>query len=143
MAGPTNTQFAVAVHLMTLLSAADAPLASPALAGSVGTNPVHVRRVLGRLREAGLVTSRPGVAGGWQVAVDPATTGLDRVWRAVHGDEPVLGVHDAHPDCAAGQRIQADLVALDRDVLAVLEERLAATTIADLGARVPPLVLPS
>jgi len=133
MAGPINTRFAVAVHLLTLLSSASAPSTSAELAGSVGTNPVHVRRVLGRLREAGLVRSRPGVSGGWQVAVDPAATTLERVWDAVHGEDPVLGLHEAHPDCTVGQRIQGDLAALDREVLGAIRRRLAGTTVADVA----------
>src|SRR3954468_15285025 len=99
MAGPTNTQFALGVHLLTLLAgSAPASLASDEMAGSANSNPVHVRRVLGLFREAGLVTSRPGVGGGWLLSVDPATTTLADVWRVVHGEGNVLGLRSANPD---------------------------------------------
>src|SRR3954464_6287240 len=136
VARPTNTQFALGVHMLTLLAgSAPAQLSSEQMAGSAGSNPVHVRRVLGGLRAAGLVTSRPGVGGGWQLAVDPATVTLADVWLVVHGDTPVLGLHGAHPDCAVGQSIQQLLVDVDRRAPAAIAAELETTTIAALVAR--------
>jgi Rrf2 family protein len=132
---PTNTQFALAVHMLTLLAGrAPGPLSSEEMAGSAGSNPVHVRRVLGGLRAAGLVASRPGVGGGWQLLADPATTTLADVWRVVHGDDPVLGLRGANPNCAVGQGVQAALVGVDRRAAAAIEAELATTTIAELVA---------
>jgi Rrf2 family protein len=134
VARPTNTQFAVGVHLMTLLSAApDVVQTSTGLAGSVGTNPVHVRRVLGLLRQAGLVASRPGSAGGWLVTRPPREILLADVWRAVVGEDQVLGLHEANPDCTAGQRIQRALVEVDRRAARAIEAELQATSLADLA----------
>jgi Rrf2 family protein len=136
MGGPTNTQFALGVHLLTLLAgSAPALLRSDEMAASAGSNPVHVRRVLGGLRAAGLVTSRPGVGGGWQLAADPATTTLADVWRVVHGDDAVLGLHGAHPDCSVGQSIQRLLAGVDRRAARAIEDELAQTTIAALVAQ--------
>jgi Rrf2 family protein len=133
MAGPTNTQFALGVHMLTLLAgSAPAPLASDEMAGSANSNPVHVRRVLGLFREAGLVASRPGVGGGWRLAADPADITLADVWRVVHGDGDVLGLRSAHPDCPVGQSIQGLLAAIDRDAARAVEDRLRDTTIAQL-----------
>src|ERR1700712_3546468 len=101
-----NTQFALAVHMLTLLGAEPATMkSSERLAGSAGVSPVHVRRVLGRLPRAGLVTSRNGPGGGWLGEGEVCSLTLDTVWPAIHGEDPVLGVHDASPDCEAGQRI--------------------------------------
>jgi DNA-binding IscR family transcriptional regulator len=138
MSGPTNTQFAVGVHMATLLATLrQAPQTSELLASSAGSNPVHVRRVLGRLRAAGLVVSRPGPKGGWQLAVDPETTTLADIWRAVHGDDGILGVHEASPACTVGSRIQDSLVEIDRGAIRALQRDLARTTLGDLarGAR--------
>jgi Rrf2 family protein len=136
VAGPTNTQFALGVHMLTLLAgSAPATLSSDEMAASANSNPVHVRRVLGGLREAGLVTSRPGPGGGWQLAVDPETTTLADVWRVVHGDGDVLGLRSAHPDCPVGRSIQASLAAIDREAARAVEAQLATTTIAQLVAQ--------
>jgi Rrf2 family protein len=133
MAGPTNTQFALGVHLLTLLAgSAPATLSSEEMAGSTNANPVHVRRVLGGLREAGLVASRPGVGGGWTITADPKATTLADVWRVVHGEGQVLGLRGANPDCPVGRSIQVSLAAIDRQAAAAIEAELAMTTIAQL-----------
>jgi Rrf2 family protein len=137
MARPTNTQFALAVHVLTVLAARpDAVQSSEQLASSAGASPVHVRRVLGRLRRASFVTSRPGVNGGWQPAGDPdeATT-LGDVWRAVQGDDRLLGLHEADPECAVGQRIHSALEQIDCDAARALEQELDQTTLCELARR--------
>lgn len=133
MARPTNTQFAVAVHVLTLLGGAPGEvLSSEMLARSVGANPVHLRRVLGALRRAGLVDSRPGAHGGWQLQRAAETVTLADVWRAVQGDDPLLGLHGAAPECTVGQRIQRALSDVERRAARAVEEDLALTTISEL-----------
>jgi Rrf2 family protein len=135
MSRPTNTQFALAVHVLTMLAGLPRELqSSEQMAASAGSNPVHIRRVLGRLRNAGMVSSRPGPHGGWRLLRSPAQTTLADVWRAMNGGDPVLGLHDASPDCEVGQRIQTSLEAIDRRTLAAIEAELAGTTLADLAA---------
>jgi Rrf2 family protein len=135
MSRPLNTQFAIAVHVMTMLAGLPRELqSSEVMAASVGSNPVHIRRVLGRLREAGFVASRPGPHGGWRLLRAPEQTTLADVWRVINGDAPILGVHEADPNCQAGQRIQANLEGIDRRALAALEAELETTTLAQLAA---------
>ena len=119
--------------MLTLLTADPQTMqSSERLASSAGSNPVHVRRVLGRLRRAGLVRSRPGPHGGWLPTEGVSATTLADVWRAVHADDPVLGLHSASPDCSVGQRIQAALTHIDRRAGAALVAELEHTTIDDL-----------
>ncbi|WP_313407478.1 Rrf2 family transcriptional regulator [Aeromicrobium sp.] len=139
MARSTNTQFAVAVHVLTYLSASAAagrtdPVGSEELAGSAAVNPVHVRKVLGPLRAAGLVRSRAGAHGGWELAADPGDVTLARVWRLLQGDDPVLGIHGPNPACAVGGSIQGVLVDLDRHVTDAIVARLDAITLRDILA---------
>jgi Rrf2 family protein len=136
MSGPANTQFAIAVHVMTMLAGLPRALqSSEAMAASVGANPVHIRRVLARLREAGFVASRPGPHGGWRLLRSPEETTLADVWRVINGDDPVLGVHEADPNCTVGRRIQANLESIDRRALAAVEAELETTTLAELAAQ--------
>jgi DNA-binding IscR family transcriptional regulator len=132
----TNTQFALGVHVLTLLAgSAPGTLSSEEMAGSAKANPVHVRRVLGRFREAGLVGSRPGVGGGSHLTVDPATVTLADVWRIIHGDDDILGLRGAQPECPVGQSIQTLLSDIDHGARRALEEELEATTVAQLVSR--------
>lgn len=131
---PTNTQFALAVHVLTMLAGLPRELqTSEGMAASAGSNPVHLRRVLGRLRDAGLVTSRPGPGGGWQLVRAPAETTLADVWRAMNRDDPVLGLHEASPNCDVGQRIQVHLAQIDRRARAAIVAELETTTLAELA----------
>ena len=83
----TNTQFAVAVHVLTYLSAVpERAVSSDELSGSTNTAPVYVRRVLGPLREAGIVRARAGSGGGWELARPARDIRLDTVWDVLHGD---------------------------------------------------------
>src|SRR3954452_11270266 len=108
MTRPTNTQFAVASHVLLLIVAADdRPVSSEEMARSVQASPVYLRRVLGRLREAGVVTSRPGPHGGWQLTRPAADVSFGDVWRPVHGDEPVLGLHGPAEACPVGAEVGA------------------------------------
>ena len=133
MARPTNTQFALAVHVLTLLgSDLDERHSSEFLADSAGSSAVHVRRVLGGLRRAGLVRSRPGPNGGWQLAGPLEETTLADVWRAVNGDDPLLGLHSANPACPVGRRIHKTLIDVDRRAAEALVAELEQTTLRDL-----------
>jgi Rrf2 family protein len=133
VARPTNTQFALAVHLLTLLGGSpETVLNSEVLADSAGASAVHVRRILGGLRAAGIVTSRSGVGGGWVLNGCPDEVTLADVWHVVQGEDQVLGLHGASPDCPVGQRIQRSLVAIDRRAARAVEEELRGITLGEL-----------
>ena len=139
MARSTNTQFAVAVHVLVYLAdaAGGRPVSSDLLSTSTNTNPVYVRRVLGPLREAGLVRSRPGVHGGWELACDPRDVSLARVWLLLQGTDPVLGLHGPAPECPVGRSVQESLTALDGAVAAAVTRELERTTVHDVLAGGP------
>ena len=102
----TSSRFAVAVHVLSLLATTPGPVSSVYIAGSVNTNPVLIRRILGQLRRAGLTQSVRGTAGGTLLARAPEQISLLDVYRAV--EEPgVLALHrnDPNPDCAVGRNI--------------------------------------
>ncbi|MFJ2264028.1 Rrf2 family transcriptional regulator [Streptomyces sp. NPDC087844] len=139
MARSTNTQFAVAIHVLTYLAgvAEGRTVSSEELSESTNVNPVYVRRVLGPLRSAGLVRSRPGVHGGWQLAADAAHIRLDQVWLLLQGSDPVLGLHSPAPTCAVGRGVQQSLEALDRSVAGAVATELGRFTVRDALAGLP------
>lgn len=115
-----NSRFSIAVHILTLLASVPGQrLTSELIAGSVGTNPVVIRRQLALLREAGLVESKGARGGGWELARDPAGITLRQV-RAALGDEAGFRMHrnEPHPDCVIGQHVRGVL----EDVYAVADD---------------------
>jgi Rrf2 family protein len=133
VAHATNTQFTVGVHMLTLLaSLGPGPTSSEEMADSADASPVYVRRVLGRLRQAGLVASRPGVGGGWVLLRNPEEITLGEVWRAIHGDAPLLGLHEVNPRCEVGDAIQHNLTIVDRRAVRAVEAELDALTVAEM-----------
>lgn len=108
-------------------------LTSAEIADSLASNPVLVRRILGSLRDAGLVWSTEGRGGGWSLARAPREITLYDAYSAVEAG-PVLSRH-AHPpsaECEVGRNIQALLEVEFRDAERAMEERLGRTTIAHL-----------
>jgi Rrf2 family protein len=130
---PTNTQFSVAVHVLTYLAAhPDRPVGSEELAATTQVNPVHVRKTLGPLRAGGLLASRPGARGGWTLTRPAESIDLAEVWSVLQGDDPVLGHHIPSPRCPVGQDIQSALLDLDDEIREALLARLRRTTVAGL-----------
>jgi Rrf2 family protein len=130
-----SSRFSVGVHVLTLLATNPVGelLTSDRMAGSVNTNPVVIRRILGQLKKAGLVEVRAAV-GGTYLRRDPATITLLDVYRAVEvADERLFSMHESpNPQCLVGRNIQA---ALDGTLLraqAALEQELAKTTLAQV-----------
>jgi DNA-binding IscR family transcriptional regulator len=106
-----STRFTVALHILTLLaSSPEEALTSEHIAGSVNTNPVVIRRLLGLLRRACLVSSQGGAGGGWELSVDPDSITLADVRRAVKEGSPfTFHSQPPNPACPVGRNIQAAL----------------------------------
>ena len=134
-----NSRFAVAVHTLGFIGFAEGrhPATSEDIAGSVNTNPVVIRRLLGMLREAGLVTSQPGPGGGWRLNRRPEAITLRDAYRAVEPD-PLFAMPPRKPcaHCDVGRSVQQVLNRYFTDAEAAMEERLAQTTLADVMADV-------
>ncbi|MDT0264068.1 Rrf2 family transcriptional regulator [Jatrophihabitans lederbergiae] len=130
----TNTRFAVAVHVLTYLAGVEPgqAVSSEELAGSVNVNPVHIRRVLGPLREAGLVQSRSGQHGGWTLGRPAEAIGLDELWSLVGGADRVVGMHGPNPSCPVGLGIASAMAEIECQLSAVVRAELARRTVRDL-----------
>lgn len=132
-----SSRFSVAVHVLTLLAVTPPGelLTSDRMAGSVNTNPVVIRRILGQLKKAGLVEVR-AAAGGTYLRRAPAAITLLDVYRAVEVVEgDLFSVHDKpNPQCPVGRNIQAALDDTLRRAQAALEQQLAGVSVAQVAA---------
>jgi Rrf2 family protein len=119
-----------------MLARWDHSLTSTEIADSLASNPVLVRRILGSLRDAGLVWSTEGRGGGWSLARAPREITLYDAYTAVEAG-PILSRH-AHPPsdaCEVGRHMQNLLETEFQDAERAMEERLGRTTIAHLLRR--------
>jgi Rrf2 family protein len=129
-----SSRSAVAIHALTMLARwDDRSLTSAEIADSLASNPVLVRRILGSLRDAGLVWSTEGRGGGWTLARTPREITLYDAYTAVEAG-PVLSRHPHPPSeaCEVGRHMQAVLESEFRAAEHAMEERLGRTTIAHL-----------
>jgi len=136
MAITGNVRFAIAVHMLVLLALGEEIQNSATIAGSVRTHPVVIRRILGLLVRAGLVTGRTGPHGGFRLARTADSITLDEVFRAVEQDGAAPPAHRPNPKCPVGRHVA--------DVLGTIGERaeqaflgsLARETVAGAARRV-------
>ncbi|WP_019949276.1 Rrf2 family transcriptional regulator [Hymenobacter aerophilus] len=131
-----NTRFAVATHILAYLAHSPGqPVSSEVLAGSAGTHPVVVRRLLGALRTAGLVHSQRGTGGGALLARPAAAISLLDVYRAMQQAEPDLfQVASTTPNhaCDLGRVMQQTLEDMFGPAMEAMCTALAAVSVAQV-----------
>ena len=132
-----NSHFTLMVHVLTLLAGAQNTVSSTRIAGSVNTNPVLIRQIIGQLRDAGLVETSPGSTGGAKLGREAADITLGDVYKLVKS-ETLFGLHakTPNPHCTVGRNIQAVLVEVFDEMDAQLADGLDRTSIADMLERV-------
>jgi Rrf2 family protein len=129
-----NCQFAFAVHTLAVLAhRGAAAVNSGALARSVNTNAVVIRRLLSDLRAAGLIVTQRGAAGGARLSRPLGEISLDQIYQAV-GDGRGFAhhPHPPNPRCPVGCRIETVLGEVFSSAQAALERALAERTLADV-----------
>lgn len=137
-----DTRFSMAIHLLILIAEASEPLSSAKMAVSVGTNPSHVRRILGQLKKAGLVDGHQGTAG-FNMLKRPSEVDLFEIYRAVSGDESfhAFDLHQNSSDaCLVGRHIRPVLTdmfcSLEQQMQTVLAERTLADCVEAIRERI-------
>lgn len=133
-----NSQFAVAIHVLTILArSGENRVKSDYLAGSVNTNPVVIRRLLGNLQEANLVVSQVGATGGTSLAKHPKDIRLSEIYKALPCGE-VFALHSKKPnqDCPVGKNMAAFLCGLQKEIDKSIDEKLNQFTLRDVMERI-------
>jgi len=124
-----------ALHVMAHLVGQTGPRTSEQLATCLPTHPVVIRRLLAQMAKAGLVRSVRGHGGGSQLAREAADINLHDIYLAV-GAPPMVqfGARNAGNGCPIQQLVQQALDDGARQAQQLLEKRLRATTLDQLGA---------
>jgi len=132
-----SQRFPVAAHALAYLAhksayGPEAAVSSSALAASMPTNPVVVRRVTAMLAKAGLIGTRAGASGGAWLLTEPSKITLDQVLRAVHGCAHLGCPPPGAQGCPVGERIPKQVSKAIAAADAAAGERLSRITVADL-----------
>lgn len=140
--GTTSSKFAVAVHILALLTIEDKaePTTSDYLARSASTNPVVIRRLLAKLGQAGLVTAQSGTSGGVKLARPAEQINLFEVYQAV--EQRALfsfGRRTSNPYCICGRSLEPVLQQVFQRAETAVEKTLAETSVAKVAREVEQL----
>lgn len=130
----SNTHFTLAVHVLTALAFQEGKvIGSSDLAKSMGTNPSFLRGIMGQLRDAGLVETRLGKAGGSVLARPADQITLLDIYHVTEM-KPALTAHvcDGSSPCPVARNMEKMLEDLNRKLEDTVTTELQKTTLADL-----------
>ncbi|MDF1873768.1 Rrf2 family transcriptional regulator [Vannielia sp.] len=128
-----NSRLSLALHTLSHMAGApDRMRTSADIADHAGTNPVVVRRVLGKLREAGLLTSEKGHSGGWRLARAPQEITLADVYLAL--DERLVATDESREPatCSVEHALQTRVSTVLDEVERSLVDKLGETSISEV-----------
>ena len=129
-----DSRLSSVLHALLHMAERDEPMTSDELALCMRTNPVVVRRTMGFLRDAGIVSSARGHAGGWAITADLKTVTLRQLHETL--GEPAIfaiGNRQEMPECLVEQAVNAALDTAFAEAEALLLDRFAHVTLADLA----------
>lgn len=131
-----SSRFTVALHIFTCVDTFkdDYKVTSDFLAGSIGTNPVIIRKILTQLQGAGLITVARGT-GGIEPTRELSEVSFYDVYQAI---EPLEGgdlfrFHESpNPQCPVGRNIHKLLDEKLQAIQNAMEDEMKKYTIEDL-----------
>ncbi|WP_028601854.1 RrF2 family transcriptional regulator [Ottowia thiooxydans] len=129
-----NSRLSSVLHALLHMAEQDGPVTSDFLAKCLHTNPVVVRRTMAYLRDAGIVTSDRGHAGGWRIKADLSSLTLRQLHETL--GEPTMfaiGNSNDHPQCLVEQSVNAALEGTLAEAETLLLKRFSEITLADLA----------
>lgn len=133
-----TSRFTIAVHVITAIEYFKDMdrVNSEFLAGSVGVNPVIIRTVISKLREAGILKTQRGSSGAQLAKPLDQITFYD-VYEAVDSVDKEEGLFHFHeqpnPNCPVGRNIHKAMDEKLKEVQRAMEDELKKTTIADIA----------
>jgi Rrf2 family protein len=133
-----NVQFAVATHIMVVLSyRSGEEISSRLLAESVNANPTFVRKSLSKLAKAGLIVTRRGKAGASTLARPAARITLLDIYRA-SGSPAAFSSHSypVESECIVSRNFKICMSGVLSEVQDGFERSLSTISLANLTRRV-------
>lgn len=125
----------IAIHALVYLHHRHGVVSSAELADNMCTNPARVRKVMAKLKDAGLVKSCRGRGAGYCLAAPEDDIALDRVFEAVAEVPVPTGwlSGDPHRECLVSSGMADALREVYADLNECCARRLGAITIRSIG----------
>ncbi len=102
-----NSDFALSVHTILLLSAYQGELlTSSRLSELLKVHPVRIRKVLLKMKNKGLITSKEGINGGFSISCDISKVSLKELYLLNQDDLHKPKCHDCCVSCKIGSNIE-------------------------------------
>lgn len=134
-----DIRFSSAIHALILISKAEQPINSTAIAASVGTNASYIRKLTTRLAKAGFVESSRA-AGGFTLTVPAQQISLRDIYCALTNTDSIqlFDIHrNPNDECIVGAHIRPTLTDVFARQQEALERELTTTTLADCITQMP------
>ena len=130
-----SSRFTMAIHMFACIDTfQDMKMTSDFMAGSIGTNPVIIRKLLQQLKAAGLVEVSRGT-GGVNITRPLSEISFLDVYNAVecNPDDALFRFHEnPNNDCPVGRNIHHVLDDKLAAVQTAMEKELASITLEDV-----------
>ena len=129
-----TSEFGIAVHAMVFLHHKGDMVSSEVLAENICTNPARVRKVMAKLKKAGLVDTKEGAVGGYQSARAPETVTLCEIAEALGERFVCSSWHSGGKDlpCLVASGMAGVMDALYQELDTLCRQRLSHITLADV-----------
>jgi len=115
------------------MSEMDEAMTSERLGEMMDVNPVVLRRMLGGLRDAGIVAAEKGHGGGWSIEKDLQTVSLGDVFDAIGPANPFgIGHRDPNPRCPIERAVNRAVGEALEKAEEILRQRLCGVAVADV-----------
>ena len=128
-----NTQFSVAIHILTLLATEKEPVSSQYIASSINSNATLVRKICRYLKDGNLIDSSQGVSG---YSLKKAATSilLGKVFQVIFDSETHFAkIHgNTNPDCYVGKNISNALDSIYGEVDQAILNKLNDYSVQDV-----------
>lgn len=134
-----TSEFGLAVHALVYLNRMHNTVCSEMLAKSVCTNPARVRKVMARLKSAGLIGAKEGPDGGYTMLLYPEDITLDMVLDALEMRpvSPASRAGDTDMHCVVASGMAKVMDGLIDDLNQGCREKLRTLSIRDIDAQIP------
>ncbi len=129
-----SSRLTIATHILLCIETFkdDYKVTSNFLAGSINTNPVIVRNILGLLSSAGIVEIKAGV-GGASLAKSPNEITLLDIFKAVEKEESLFHFHEnPNPQCPVGRTVHNVMDGKLDNIQSAMENEMAKITLKQL-----------